>query len=85
MIDVGNHIISERGYSKPETYADVFNVLRDKEVIQDDLFSEIDGMTSFRNLLVHDYVRIDRKQVYQLLKNRLSALKRLAGVYAALL
>jgi len=85
LIDIGNHIISDCGYPKPETYAEVFHVLRDKEVLQEDLFNEIDGMTSFRNLLVHDYLRIDRKQVYQLLKTRLSALKKLSGVYAELI
>ena len=85
LLDIGNHIISDRGYPKPETYAEVFYVLRDKEVIPEGLFNEIDGMSSFRNLLVHDYLRIDRKQVYQLLKNRLSALKKLSGVYAEMI
>lgn len=51
LIDVGNHIISERGYPKPETYAEVFHILRDRNVISAELFSAVDGMTSFRNLL----------------------------------
>jgi uncharacterized protein YutE (UPF0331/DUF86 family) len=59
--------------------------LRDRDVISENLFNQIDGMTSFRNLLVHDYLKIDRKQIYQLLKTRLSALKSLAGVYAELI
>lgn len=85
LIDIGNHIISDPGYPKPETYAEIFYILREKDIIQEALFNEIDGMTSFRNLLVHDYLKIDRKQVYQLLKTRLSALKRLAAVYAELI
>lgn len=85
LIDIGNHIISDRGYPKPETYAEVFYILREKQVIHETLFNDIDGMTSFRNLLVHDYLKIDRKQVYQLLKMRLAALKRLAAVYAELI
>lgn len=85
LIDIGNHVISDRGYPKPETYAEVFRILRDRDVISENLFNQIDGMTSFRNLLVHDYLKIDRKQIYQLLKTRLSALKSLAGVYAELI
>jgi uncharacterized protein YutE (UPF0331/DUF86 family) len=59
--------------------------LRDRDVISENLFNQIDGMASFRNLLVYDYLKIDRKQIYQLLKTRLSALKSLAGVYAELI
>jgi uncharacterized protein YutE (UPF0331/DUF86 family) len=82
LIDIGNHVIS---YPKPETYAEVFRILRDRDVISENLFNQIDGMASFRNLLVYDYLKIDRKQIYQLLKTRLSALKSLAGVYAELI
>jgi uncharacterized protein YutE (UPF0331/DUF86 family) len=85
LIDIGNHVISDRGYPKPETYAEVFRILRDRDVISENLFNQIDGMASFRNLLVYDYLKIDRKQIYQLLKTRLSALKSLAGVYAELI
>ncbi|MBP1746913.1 MAG: hypothetical protein H6Q54_1528, partial [Deltaproteobacteria bacterium] len=60
LLDIGNHIISDRGYRKPDTYADVFQVLADEKVISKKLLRELDGMAAFRNVLVHDYLRIDR-------------------------
>ena len=41
-------------------------------VIPKDFASKIEGMAGFRNILVHDYLEIDPRKVYQ---NLLNALK----------
>jgi len=85
LLDIGNHIISDSGYPKPETYADIFRILRDREVISPSLLQELEGMAGFRNLLVHDYLRIDREKVYGILKEKLPSMKRLGEIFANLL
>jgi uncharacterized protein YutE (UPF0331/DUF86 family) len=85
LLDIGNHIISDRGYRKPETYADILAILVEQQVIDHDLFSRLDGMASFRNLLVHDYLRLDRRKVYQVVQQQLAALEDLSRVFVRLI
>lgn len=85
LLDVGNHIIADRGYRKPETYSEILQVLCEKEVISEKLFRELEGMAAFRNVLVHDYLKLDLDKVYQVIKDRLKYFEELAEVYAGLL
>lgn len=70
-LDIGNHIIAERGYPRPDTYAGVLTVLHEKRILPESLYRSLDGMAAFRNLLVHDYARIDHGQVYDLLLEKI--------------
>ncbi|MFO7982658.1 MAG: DUF86 domain-containing protein, partial [Desulfuromonadales bacterium] len=85
MLDIGNHVISDRGYPKPESYADIFRILADRDVIPRDLCEELVGMAAFRNLLVHDYLRLDREKVYHILGEKLPVLKNVAQIYSELI
>ena len=85
LLDIGNHIISDRGYRKPDTYADVFQVLADEKVISKKFLHELEGMAAFRNVLVHDYLRIDRDKVYAILHDRLPYLEKLGIVFGRLI
>ena len=85
LLDIGNHVISDRGYPKPESYADIFRILADKDVIPGDLCEELVGMAAFRNVLVHDYLRLDRKKVYHILCEKLPFLKKMGQIFSELL
>ena len=85
LLDIGNHVISDRGYPKPESYADVFRILVDKGIIPDELLEELAGMAAFRNVLVHDYLRLDREKVYHILMEKMLLLRRVGQLYAELL
>lgn len=85
LLDIGNHVISDRGYPKPESYADIFRILAEQDVIPNALFEELAGMAAFRNVLVHDYLRLDRKKVYQILREKLPLLKKMGQIFAELL
>ncbi len=85
LLDVGNHVISDRGYPKPENYADIFRILADHKVIPEHLFRELAGMAAFRNVLVHDYLRLDRKRVYVILVEKLPFLKNMGQIFAEML
>lgn len=85
LLDIGNHIIADRGYAKPSNYAEIFLILRDNQVIPKNLYENLVGMAAFRNVLVHDYLRLDRKRVYEAVKEKTCYLAELGNVFANLL
>ena len=85
LLDVGNHVISDRGFRKPDTYAEVFEILSQNRVIPKKLYEEIEGMTAFRNILVHDYLRLDLDRVYQVLQQKVRHIERLSVIFGRLL
>ncbi|MGI6587257.1 MAG: type VII toxin-antitoxin system HepT family RNase toxin [Peptococcia bacterium] len=69
-IDLANHLIAEYGFRSPLTYAESFDVLREEGIIPPDLAENMQKIAGFRNILVHDYLKIDQQIVYSTL-NRL--------------
>lgn len=70
-IDIANHIISDEGMRLPSGYADTFTVLMEKKVINRNLFKTMDKMAKFRNVVVHQYEKIDPAIVVSILHNNL--------------
>jgi uncharacterized protein YutE (UPF0331/DUF86 family) len=66
-LDVGEMLIARRGWTKPATYRDVVRVLGDEGVLPAEFADRFAGMASLRNLLVHDYTRIDHTRLAALL------------------
>jgi len=85
LLDIGNHIIADKGYERPETYSDVFRILYKNNFISQQMFDNIDGMSAFRNILVHDYLRLDRKRIYQTIQERTRYLEELGSVFTKIL
>lgn len=85
LLDIGNHIIADRGYAKPESYADIFHILCENGVIEPQLYSNLQGLAAFRNILVHDYMRLDRTRVHQMIKDKTRYLEDLGAVFARIL
>ncbi|HKL76045.1 MAG TPA: DUF86 domain-containing protein [Halanaerobiales bacterium] len=82
LIDIGNHIISDKDLGKVDRYRDIPIVLYKNNYLDEnmkDIFIKIIG---FRNILVHDYLDIDKKRVYEILNENLSDLKLILQKYA---
>ena len=71
VIDVGNALLADRGENQIETYADVIDRLGETEILPPDFAQSIRGMAGFRNVLVHQYSKVDLHIVYYTLQNRL--------------
>lgn len=71
LLDVGKMIILSEKLRRPEDNQDIFSVLDEKGIISPKLSSQLIGMASFRNILVHDYEKIDREIVYQKLQKNI--------------
>ena len=77
-LDIGQHIIAQEGLRTPDDNKDVFVVLGEENVIPAELLPELIQMAKFRNLIVHDYARIDNLIVHSILKQRLGDFDRYA-------
>lgn len=63
-LDIGSHIIAEKGFRRPEDYKEIFKVLEEEGIIDPVLSAKLQEMAQFRNLLVHRYGQIDTRRVY---------------------
>jgi uncharacterized protein YutE (UPF0331/DUF86 family) len=85
LLDIGNHVISDRGYRKPDTYAEIFEILAEENVIPRELFDKMAGMAAFRNVLVHDYLRLDLNMVYEITQQQIKHFEKISRIFAGLL
>jgi uncharacterized protein YutE (UPF0331/DUF86 family) len=69
--DVAGHIISDKGYRVPATYADTFRVLHENGLLNKELFETMEKMAKFRNIIVHHYDKIDGEVIAGILKKDL--------------
>lgn len=65
ILDIGNHILASQYKIYPNTYEDILKEIFGKGIISQEVYSKIKGMGSFRNILVHEYIKIDPKKVYK--------------------
>ena len=84
LLDIGNHLLAEQGLARPETYADVFRLLSEAGLLSESLLEESVGMAGFRNLLVHDYMRLEPARLGEILDTRLEVMRRLTETFARL-
>ncbi len=71
VIDIGKMIIVKEDLKRPEDNGDIISVLADNKVISKKLSEKLIGVVNFRNILVHDYEKIDREIVYKKLQKNL--------------
>lgn len=70
-IDLAEAIIAYEGLRKPATMAESFHILEEAGIIDPELAGALAKMVGFRNILAHDYERLDYGIVLDVLHNRL--------------
>jgi len=65
VIDIATHIMVTMGSRTPTDYGDAILGLAELGVIPPAYAAKIVGMAGFRNVLVHEYLNIDLRQVYK--------------------
>jgi uncharacterized protein YutE (UPF0331/DUF86 family) len=75
-IDMCNHVISRNGFRAPEDYGDTFRVMNEEGALELDFSDDLVNMAKFRNRLVHIYLEVENKQVYEILQDRLNDFKK---------
>jgi len=70
-LDIGHRFISIEGFRYPSDNKDVFAVLVEEKVLPWELLPTLQNMVGFRNVLVHEYAKLDHAAVYGVFKKRL--------------
>lgn len=68
-LDINQHIISESKIKQvPSDYRETFSVLTKLKILQKDFAENISKSVGLRNILVHDYRKLDEKLFYKSIK-----------------
>ncbi len=70
-LDIAHHLISYQGLREPVDNKDCFQVLQENSIIPLDLTDKLKRMAQFRNVVVHDYIKVDPEIIYGILQNNL--------------
>lgn len=70
-LDISAHIISDEKLRVPETYADMFRILAEETILDQSNLEAFEKMARFRNIVVHDYEKIDPEIIVGILKHTL--------------
>lgn len=84
-LDIGKRIIAQEHLRFPQDNQDVFAILGEDGILASKLCSRLQDMARFRNLLVHEYTKIDNVIVYSILKKRLGDFDEFARAIVAYL
>ena len=79
-VDMAAHIVSDEGYGMAGSINDFFYLLRGRNIISVDLQEKLISAVGFRNLVVHEYAKLDLKQVYDIATNGIKDLEEFVGV-----
>lgn len=70
--DIAGHIIADKGFRIPKSYADTFKVLLEEKILDRKLYAVMEKIAKFRNIVVHHYDKVDSEIVTAILKNDLA-------------
>ena len=71
MFDIGNHILVGHFKENPKGYSEIVPRLAEKGVLTGELASHFEKVGGFRNILVHEYMSVDKQKVYERLQQGL--------------
>lgn len=75
-IDLAEAVIAYRNLRKPTTMAEAFYILEETGIITPGLSKTLAKMVGFRNIIAHDYERIDYGIVFDILHTRLKDIEK---------
>lgn len=75
-IDVAVHLIGLFDFRKPDRYESVFMILAEERIFPEAFARNLMKMVGFRNILVHEYLRIRLDIVHKAIQEDLSDLER---------
>jgi uncharacterized protein YutE (UPF0331/DUF86 family) len=83
-IDLADALIAYKNFRKPATLGESFRILEENGIILPELTEKMVKMTGFRNVVAHDYDKINYDIIYDVLQNRLNDIKVFLEVIAGL-
>ena len=77
-IDIGSTLLAGVSTQVPESYRDIFLELAEVGILPRAFAEQLAQMAQFRNVLVHLYLEVDLRKVYQYLQHNLGDLEQFA-------
>jgi uncharacterized protein YutE (UPF0331/DUF86 family) len=71
-IDLAEAVISYKNLRKPSTMSETFYILNEEGIISSDLKTKLSKMVGFRNIIAHDYEKINYEIAYSILQEGLN-------------
>lgn len=71
-IDTGKHIAAVNNFEAPEKSSKIFSVLAKHKIIKRSLAERLNQAGGVRNILVHEYLGVDLKKIYEHLQKDLA-------------
>jgi len=65
IFDIADHILAGHFGHYSETYEQSLEALHEKEVLPKEIYGQIKGLGGFRNILIHRYLTIDSREVFE--------------------
>lgn len=84
-LDLAEHVIADHRLPVPDSAAGAFETLREARLVEAPLAGALVRMARFRNLLVHDYVRLDAEKVFDIATKDVADIERFGDVVKRLL
>ena len=85
VIDIGNHVVADLDLGTPSDYKDIFVLLAKHRVVSTPLAKKLAAMAGLRNVLVHDYMKVDLGLLYRTLRRDLGDFERFVGAILKLI
>lgn len=82
-IDIANHLIKARKLGLPQDSKDSFSLLQRAGLIDEAMTAGLRAMVGFRNILVHQYHRLDLDIMVEVVERRLDDLLAFANIALA--
>ena len=70
-IDIGKHIAAVKNFEAPQEASKIFSVLAKHKIINKSLAQRLNKAGGVRNILVHEYLGVDLKKIYEHLQKDL--------------
>lgn len=83
VIDICEIIISSLGLKRPETARESIEILAGEGILPEEFAKKIFPLAGFRNILVHEYARVDMGELYNRLQNSLDDFSYFAQLIAS--
>ncbi|MEW5952450.1 MAG: DUF86 domain-containing protein [Bacillota bacterium] len=74
-LDIGKHLIADLNLRTPEDYKDIIVILTEAGILPREKLSKFKKMAQFRNVIVHDYEKIDPHVILDILRKDLDDLR----------
>lgn len=65
-IDIAAHVVADEGLGQPSGLAELFDLLGQHQIIPTELVAPLRKAAGLRNIIVHEYVRVDIALIYRI-------------------